>query len=148
MNRRAAVRVVPGLLLVTLVLAGCCNENWKGLGTVSGTLTITGSWERGDINAITVQTIDACENKYVHFSALEGPDLDAVRDELLANGTYTVVLEEHEIIAGTTLSRWMVREATDFRSLYDTRWSSEYKLKKNGEKVLAITYAFPESGSH
>jgi len=148
MNRRVAARIVPGMLLVTLVLAGCCNENWKGMGTVSGTLTITGSWDLGDIDAITVQTIDACENKYVHFSALEGPDLNAIRNELVANGTFTVDLEEHEIIAGNTLSRWMVRETTTFRSLYDTRWSSEYKLKKNGEMVLAITYAFPESGSH
>lgn len=148
MNRRSVVSVIPGLLLVSLVLAGCCNENWKGLGTVSGTLTITGVWNQGDIDAITVQTIDACDNKYVHFSAREGVELNAVRDALLANGTYTVDLDVQEVIAGNTLTRWMVRETTTFRSLFDTRWQEDYKLKKNGEKVVTITYAFPESGSH
>ncbi|MFC1595511.1 hypothetical protein ACFL3X_01200 [Gemmatimonadota bacterium] len=146
MNRRVAARVVPGLLLVTLVLAGCCNENWKGVGTVSGTLTITGSWDLGEYDAITVQSVDNCDNKYVHFSARDS-DLNAIRQTLINEGTYTVDLEEQEVIAGKVLTRWMVRGDEDFRMTFDTRWSVEYKLKKNGEKVVAITYAFPESGS-
>ena len=147
MNRRVATRVVPGLLLVTLALAGCCNENWKGVGTVSGTLTITGVWDIGEINAITVQTVDACENKYVHYSARD-EDLGAVRTELLANGTITVDLDPQEIIAGNTVTRWMVRTTSTFQNTFDTRWTEDYKLSKNGEKVVTITYAFPESGSH
>ncbi len=147
MNRRVTASTIFGLMLVTLVLAGCCNENWKGLGTVSGTLTITGYWDLGEFDAVTVQSVDNCDNKYVHFSARDS-DLNAIRLILMDEGTYTVDLEEQEIIAGKVITRWMVRGDTDFRMTFDTRWSVEYNLKKNGEKVVAITYAFPESGSH
>ncbi|MFC1500004.1 hypothetical protein ACFL6T_03175 [Candidatus Zixiibacteriota bacterium] len=147
MNRRIATRVIPGLLLVTMVLGGCCNENFKGLGTVSGTLTINGIWAIGEVNALSVQTVDGCDNKYVHFAARDDV-LGAVYAELLANGTYTTDLDPQEVIAGTTLTRWMVRTTGMFQNTFDTRWSSEYKLKKNGEKVLTITYTFPELGSH
>jgi len=147
MNRRVTANTIFGLMLVTLVLAGCCNENWKGMGTVSGTLTITGYWDPGEFDAITVQSVDSCDNKYVHFAARDS-DLIAIRQILIEEGTYTVELEEQEVIAGNVLTRWMVRSDEDFRMTFETRWSVEYKLKKNGEKVVAITYAFPESGSH
>lgn len=144
MNRRTATRTIPGLLLATLVLAGCCNENWKGVGTVSGTLTISGTWDIGEIDAIKVETIDACENKYIHFAARAGDGLEEVLDALQATGTYAVDLEEQEVIAGKTLTRWMVRDTSTFKSLFETRWSEEYKLKKNGSQTLTITYTFPE----
>ncbi len=146
MNRRTAARVIPSLILVTLVLTGCCNENWRGLGTVSGTLTIVGYWDIGEINAVTVQSVDDCDNKYVHFSARDS-DLAAIRTELVANGTITIDLDEQDVIAGQVITRWMVRTTDDFRSLFDTRWSTEFKLKKNSEKVVTITYTFPASGS-
>ena len=148
MNRKTAARVIPGLLVVTLILAGCCNENWKGTGTVSGTLTINGVWDFGDIDAITVQSVDKCDNKYVHFSAREGPELRAVRDSLLANGSFTWDLEEQDVIATKVTVRFMVRPTGDFRSLFETRWSTDFKLDKNGEKIVNIVYNWPESGSH
>jgi hypothetical protein len=148
MNRRTAARVVPALLLVTLVLSGCCNENWKGVGTVGGTLTLNGVWPIGEINAISVQTIDGCDNKYVHWSALEGTELNAVRDSLLTNGTLTVQLEEQEVVAGTTLVRFMTRPTETFRSAYEIKWSSEFKLKKDGSRMVTINYTFPEPDSH
>lgn len=146
MNRRTAARVIPSLILVTLVLTGCCNENWRGLGTVSGTLTINGAWP-GEIDRITVQSIDKCDNKYVHFFAGEGLDLNAVIDALTTYGTFTVDLEPQEVIASEILTRFMVRLTTDFRSLYETRTSVTFKLKKNGEKVVNLTYTFPATGS-
>ncbi|MFC1530603.1 hypothetical protein ACFL6R_07855, partial [Gemmatimonadota bacterium] len=91
---------------------------------------------------------DGCDNKYVHFSARAGTELNAVRTALETTGTYTVDLEEHEVIAGNTLARFMVRPTETFRSAFEVRWSSEYKLKKDGSKVLNITYAFPEPSSH
>jgi len=144
MNRRTVVRVVPALLVFSLVLTGCCNENWKGLGEVSGTLTLNGVWSLGDINALTVQTVDNCDNKYVHFSAREGTELSAVRDALVATGTYTTDLELQEVIAGSSVTRFMVRDTSTFKSLFESVWSVEYKLKKDGSKVVNITYTFPE----
>lgn len=146
MNRCVAAKVIPGFLVVILVLAGCCNENWKGVGTVSGTLTINGSWP-GDINALTVQSVDNCENKMVHWNVLEGLELTAVIDALATYGTFTTELEEQEVIAGKILTRFMVRPSTSFRYSYETRMSVEYKLKKNGSKTLALTYTFPDAGT-
>jgi len=144
MNRRPVARVLPALVMVSLVLSGCCNENWKGLGEVSGTLTLNGVWNLGDIDALTVQTVDGCDNKYVHFSAREGTELNAVRNALLANGTYTTDLDMQEVIAGSTITRFMIRDTATFKSLFESVWSVDYKLKKDGSKVVSITYTFPE----